>query len=164
MPGCPRCGHREHSKEKTPGRAYRGSGLPRVRLHHTEVARCLNCGWLDDTFPDIAGLHDAIVRAVMAKRARLAPAEIRFLRKQLGWSGLELSIYMGSTPETVSRWENGRTPMGTTADRLLRLLVAVRLGDTEFSSTRFRMVARWPVRDTRIDIEWREGQWRPVLD
>jgi len=128
------------------------------------MVRCPNCGWSDDTLPDIAGLHDAIVRAVVAKRARLTPAEIRFLRKQLGWSGLELSIYMGSTPETVSRWENGRTPMGTTADRLLRLLVAVRLGDAEFSSRRFRMVARWPVRGTRIDIEWREGHWRPVLD
>jgi hypothetical protein len=30
---------------------------------------------------------------------------------------------MGVTRETVSRWENGTTPMGAVADRLLRLLV-----------------------------------------
>lgn len=33
---------------------------------------------------------------------------------------------MGVTPETVSRWENGREPIGPVADRLLRLMVVTK--------------------------------------
>ncbi|MGQ0732251.1 MAG: helix-turn-helix domain-containing protein [Acidobacteriota bacterium] len=35
------------------------------------------------------------------------PPEIRFLRKQLGLSGIDLAMHLGATPESVSRWENG---------------------------------------------------------
>jgi transcriptional regulator with XRE-family HTH domain len=57
---------------------------------------------------------------------RLAPSEIRFLRKWLGWSGVDFAKHMGVAPETVSRWESveAAKPMGGTAERLLRLAVA----------------------------------------
>ena len=50
--------------------------------------------------------------------------EIRFLRKYLGWSTADFASRMGTARETVSRWESGAVPMGSQADRLLRLLVA----------------------------------------
>ena len=64
-----------------------------------------------------------LARAVVGKTTRLTPTEIRFLRKSLGWSGQDFADHMGTAAETVSRWENGRTPMGAQADRLLRLMV-----------------------------------------
>ena len=161
MTTCRRCKLRGLVKEECPERSYSVPGLP-VILHHSEVVCCPSCGYCDDTLPDLDGLRGAIAQAVAAKRGRLTPAEIRFLRRRLGWSGLEMAIHMGSTPETVSRWENGRTPMGTTADRLLRALVALRAGGAGFSFGRFRMVARGEPRATRIDVEFRAGQWRPL--
>ena len=78
--------------------------------------------------PAVEELHHAIARAIIAKRQRLTSKETRFLRKQLGLSGIELATHLGATPESVSRWEHGRTPMGVTADRLLRLMVVVAHG------------------------------------
>lgn len=45
------------------------------------------------------------------------------MRKYLGWSGVDFATHIGVKPETVSRWENGREPIGPVADRLLRTLV-----------------------------------------
>ena len=69
---------------------------------------------------------------------------------------------MGQTPETVSRWVNGRTAMGVTADRLLRLLVAMNTTGAEFSLKRFRVVASEPVRATPLAVEFRDGQWNAM--
>jgi putative zinc finger/helix-turn-helix YgiT family protein len=103
---------------------YDGSGLSSVTLHGVEVSRCPKCGGAEVAIPAIEGLHRTIAGALIRKRARLAPAEIKFLRKSLGWSGADFARRIGATPETVSRWEHGRMPMGLAAERLLRLMVA----------------------------------------
>jgi putative zinc finger/helix-turn-helix YgiT family protein len=100
-------------------------GLPGVRLS-TDVARCAKCGAFEVMIPNLEGLHQAIARAVVAGKARLTPPEIRFLRKLLGWSGADFAQHMGTSAETVSRWETGSTPIGPQADRLLRLMVMTR--------------------------------------
>lgn len=70
---------------------------------------------------DLAGLHRAIARHLIAYRARLTGAEFRFLRKELGLSQGELARLLGNEEQTVSLWERrGRVPV--TADRMLRAL------------------------------------------
>lgn len=103
---------------------YDASGLPNVTLKGVEVRRCARCGETEVAIPAIEGLHRAIAGGLIRKRTRLAPVEIRFLRKYLGWSGIDFAQHMGTTPETVSRWEHGTASIGTAADRLLRLMVA----------------------------------------
>jgi putative transcriptional regulator len=100
-------------------------GLPGVRLS-TFVARCSRCGAFEVMIPNLEGLHQALARAIVAKAERLSAAEIRFLRKVLGWSGVDFAEHMGTSAETVSRWETGTTPIGPQADRLLRLMVMTR--------------------------------------
>src|SRR5262245_58833788 len=100
-------------------------GLPGVRLN-TFVARCSKCGAYEVILPNLEGLHRAIARVLTGKPARLAGPEIRFLRKVLGWSGADFAQHMGTSAETVSRWETGATPIGPQADRLLRLMVMTR--------------------------------------
>src|SRR5262249_50177460 len=105
---------------------YDASGLPGVTLLNIEVRRCPGCGETEYVIPKIEALHRAIAAVVIAKGAPLAPAEIRFLRKYLGWSGADFAEHMGATPETVSRWENGKLAMSPQADRLLRTMVVVK--------------------------------------
>jgi putative zinc finger/helix-turn-helix YgiT family protein len=120
------CGQCDASvKTKRENYRYTASGLPTVTLLGVEVRRCPRCGETEVVIPAIAELHRAIAGAVIRKRARLTPPEIRFLRTVLGWSGTDFAKHMGTTPETVSRWEHGQ-PIGTAADRLLRLLVATK--------------------------------------
>jgi hypothetical protein len=52
--------------------------------------------------------------------------------------------------------------MGVTADRLLRLLVAMNTPGAELSLKRFRVVASEPVGATPIAVEFRDGQWNAM--
>lgn len=100
--------------------------LPGVVLVGVEVRRCPNCGEYEVVIPRIEELDRTIAAAVIRKPSRLSAAEIRFLRKYLDLSGADLARKMGTKPETVSRWESNKQPMGAQADRLLRLMVAYR--------------------------------------
>ena len=103
---------------------YDLGGLPNVVLVGVTVYRCPTCGSDEVAIPRLSQLHRAIVRALVAKRGRLSADEIRFLRKRLEWTGVELAARLGVTPDTASRWQTGKRPINPTADRLLRLYVA----------------------------------------
>ncbi len=121
---CEACGELMRSTRENYN--YSASGLPYVTLVHVEVRRCKACGEHEVVIPRIAQLHRAIALSVVNKRPRLTGAEVRFLRKYLGWSGADFAKHMGVAAESVSRWENERDKMAATADRLLRLMVATR--------------------------------------
>lgn len=111
-------------KTKRENFRYDACGLPNVTLVGVEVSRCAQCGEFEVALEQIEDLHRAIANAVIRKPARLSAAEIKFLRKYLGWSGADFAKHIGAKPETVSRWENGSQAMGAQADRALRLMVA----------------------------------------
>jgi putative zinc finger/helix-turn-helix YgiT family protein len=115
-------------------------GLP-VTLVGVEVSRCAACGLSEVSIPALEGLHRTIAVTLVTKTARLCGPEIRFLRKQLGWSGAELAEHLGITRETVSRWEQGSAPIGATADRLLRATFALATG-LSLSTETLREIAR----------------------
>jgi putative zinc finger/helix-turn-helix YgiT family protein len=112
---------------------YEACGLPRVTLGGVEVSRCPQCGEYEVAIPQLEDLHQTIAHAVIRKTSRLDPAEIRYLRQYLGWSGVAFADHMGTTRETTSRWETGAVPIGPVADRLLRLMVVVRDGASDYS-------------------------------
>jgi putative zinc finger/helix-turn-helix YgiT family protein len=102
--------------------AYDFGGLPNVALRGIDVRICSN-GHTEYVIPGIEGLHKAIAAGLSVKSSRLAPEEIRFMRKYLGWSQIDFAKRMGVTPESASRWESGSVLMASTAERLLRLMV-----------------------------------------
>jgi putative zinc finger/helix-turn-helix YgiT family protein len=136
-------------------------GLPGVQLD-TLVARCPKCGEYEVLLPNIEGLHQVVARRIVAKRARLSGAEIRFLRKVLGWSGADFAEHMGTTAETVSRWENGPAPIGPQADRLLRLMVLTRDPVTDYRRLDLlKTVARAKPAAVRMTVRaGTGGDWR----
>jgi putative zinc finger/helix-turn-helix YgiT family protein len=139
-------------------------GLPGVRVS-TFVARCPKCGAYEVMLPNLEGLHQAIARAVIAKKERLAPAEVRFLRKVLGWSGADFAEYMGTSAETVSRWETGATPIGPQADRLLRVMVMNRDPVSDYRKLDLlKTVARAKPAAVRMLARADGGGWRVKSD
>lgn len=139
---------------------YDAVGLRQVLLRLVEIRRC---GWCDEyelVLPNLDDLHRVIAHAIIGKRGRLASAEIRFLRKHLGWSSASLATHLGVTPETMSRWETGAIPMGVTADRLLRLIVAYRDRPTAFSLKMLRVVAWGDATPARVHVDIEDGCWR----
>lgn len=121
---CSECGKKMVTRREN--YKYDMSGLSGITLVGVNVSRCAACGNYEVEIPYMEALHRKIALAVIARSGRLAADEIVYLRKWLGWSGADFARYMGATPETVSRWEHGSTPMGSTAERLLRLMVATR--------------------------------------
>jgi DNA-binding transcriptional regulator YiaG len=73
--------------------------------------------------PDIQGLEAAIAVARVTVPDKLSNKEIRFLRKALGLRATALASFLDVTPETFSRWENGKDVISTNAERILRLRV-----------------------------------------
>ncbi len=120
---CRTCGKGELTS-RVETHLYTESGLPHVALVGVEVRRCPSCGHHEVVLPRVTELHRTIAHAVIHKPARLSGAEVRFLRKSLGWSGVDFAERMGVDPSTVSSWENDKDPIGPTSDRLLRLMVA----------------------------------------
>ncbi len=79
--------------------------------------------------PDMEGLIAAAAVSRVLMPAKLAAADIVFLRKALETSSKDLAAQLEVTPETVSRWENGKIPIGPGSEKLLRLAVGVRLSE-----------------------------------
>lgn len=104
---------------------YTESGLSNVVLHNVEVARCGACGSEDVILPAVERIHWAIARALIAENpARMTGEQLRFLRKHIGFSGEHLAKHLGTDKTKISKWERGEDPIGKSADRLVRLLVA----------------------------------------
>jgi putative zinc finger/helix-turn-helix YgiT family protein len=142
---------------------YTECGLPNVVIEDAvKVTTCERCGETYTSIPAIEGLHRQIAAAVIRKKGRLAPAEIRFLRKNLGWSGADFAKRTGTKPETVSRWENGRAAMGPQADRLLRVLVARETPVVEYSVDVLAEVAAddGPTTPVRVELEKGPRGWK----
>lgn len=136
------------------------TGLP-VTLAGVEVATCAACGARGPIVPRPLELNAAIVSALARKPGRLAGKEITFLRAGLGLSGRELARLMGTTPTSVSRWEQEKAPAGTAADKLLRLCAVLHakdagytLGDVESAA------ADESAAPLRITLTFARGAWR----
>lgn len=158
MESCAACGNNRLRTRKRAEHRYKLANVCNIVLHEVTVVTCPRCRRSQPIVPDGDGLTRAVAMAIVGKRQRLVSSEIRFLRKQLGLSGIGLAMHLGTTPESVSRWEHGRTPMGTTADRLLRLMVIV-AHDTAYPLNSLRTMAldgpkTIPIHARRHDDSW----------
>ncbi len=81
--------------------------------------------------PEFESLSAAAAVARSLMPVRLLGTELKAIRKIAGWTAADLAAKMGekTSPETISRWENGKQPMGGYAEKVFRLLVCESLKD-----------------------------------
>ena len=101
---CTECG--TTMKTQRENYRYDESGLKEVTLVGIEVSRCPRCGNYEVSIPHMEDLHRLIARAVIEKTTRLTSEEVRFLRKSLGWSGVD---FEGGGPPAAQPCRAGRT-------------------------------------------------------
>lgn len=90
-----------------------------VRRHE-----CQSCGASKVVIPDLPGLLAAVALYRVTAPWKLQGHEIKFLRKVLEISAKEFADLLEVSQETVSRWENGKAPIGPANEKLLRLMTA----------------------------------------
>ncbi len=99
---------------------YTECGLE-VLLYGVIQYACPECEETFTSIPNMQKLHRVIGAHICEQRkALLQPLEVKFLRKDLHLKAKDLAKALGVTPQTVSRWENGREQIGEAYDRLLR--------------------------------------------
>jgi putative zinc finger/helix-turn-helix YgiT family protein len=118
---CLQCGGKMSTKREN--YRYAACGLPNVTLVGVKVRRCAACGEHEVAIPRIDELHRVLAATVVRRTSRLSSHEVRFLRKYLGYSGVDFAKVVGVSAETVSRWENGKETMRPSAEKLVRMLV-----------------------------------------
>jgi putative zinc finger/helix-turn-helix YgiT family protein len=136
---CPSC--RQPMETRRENHRYLESGLDNVFLDGIEIHTC-PCGERIVSIPKLAQLHEVIAFALSKQVARLSGPQIRFLRKYLGWSGVQFAEVMGIDATTVSRWETGAVAMGRGAERALRLAIVRRRPLEDYPTENLATVAK----------------------
>ncbi len=157
---CPECRACELQSRRQHHR-YSESGLPHVVLQDVEVRRCPECASEFVSIPRIAQLHRAIALALITKRERLTPAEIRYLRKSLGWSQADFAKQLHVEPETANRWESeaANKPMADGYELALRLAVAVGEQIDEYEVGMLKEVGTGERKPAKISLRADKSGW-----
>lgn len=143
--------------------AYEATGLGapfKVILEHAvKVDACEVCGAVQGTYiPDMPGLFHAVVFARALEPRKLTGAEIRFMRKAMGWKAKDLARHLSVTPEYLSRCESGAGTMSATTEKLFRIYAVLRtpdrsaLKDVELSEL-FDLIEIEPIWDASNDLK-----------
>ena len=124
---CSSCQSKRDLKKLSINYKYKACGLDNVVLLGVSVMRCEDCGEEYYNFGDIEKLHKKIAEILLTKSDLLTGKEIRFLRKNLGYSGAMFAHLIGYSHESLSRIENRAQKLTESFDRLVRFAVADKL-------------------------------------
>lgn len=155
---CMACGGPTEEREETVKHEF--AGIP-VTLVGVPVIHCLECGEREVGIPAIESLQALLAKQIAEKPARLTPTEIRFLRKSLGLSSVDLAKKMSVDRSTVSRWEakEGAQDMGEQSEKLLRVLA---LTEKPVEAYPLEEMASEKVAPLRLSLQHDKRGWRPT--
>src|SRR5919108_1905434 len=103
---------------------YALAGLPHVGLANITVYDCPSCKATVPVIPRVGELHRMITDMFIRKPEPLTGAELRFLRKNAGFSAQKFAALLVIDPSHLSRVENGKEKrLGPSTDRLARAII-----------------------------------------
>ena len=91
-----------------------------------------------------AGVHDA--------------DSFRRVRQALGLKGVRAAELLDVRPETVSAWENGKTPVDRKAYAVLSAMLRERMGDPQTTEEHLEKMAAPAL--TEIELDWKTAEER----
>jgi DNA-binding transcriptional regulator YiaG len=109
---------------------------------------------------DVYGLHKAIARGLVNTKPTLSGTEVRFIRKFLELTQVQLAELLGVEDQSVRRWE-GLEELPKQADRSVRLVFRDMLHDPDLSlGELIRRIAEARAPD-RYEYRHRAKGWQP---
>jgi DNA-binding XRE family transcriptional regulator len=114
--------------------------------------KCSSCEDQAIEAPALAAF-DAAVAGELARSGASSPAALRFLRKSLGLTAVELGDLLELRPETISRLEHGKMPADRRTVALLGALVLDRLAGRSETADRLRALAQPPKGRSRVEVD-----------
>ena len=110
--------------------------------------------------PRAAELHRLIALTIARKASPLTGDELRLLRKHLGYSGEDFAKRIGMSREHVSRMETEAQPIGSTVERLIRLMVAHEDRAPDYSLDELISVGEGPKAPLKLEVKNDNGGWK----
>lgn len=101
----------------------RDMGIP-VKFQNIELIECSKCGSVEPIIPNMDGLMLTLATAIVCSPQKLDGEEVRFLRKYVGKSATEFARFLHIDPTHLSKIENEKTEIGSSLDKLVRLVAA----------------------------------------
>ncbi len=98
-------------------------GLPNVSLRGIEFVCCDACGSRDPVIPRLADLMRTIAAAFLAKPARLAGGEMKFLRTRAELTQAQMGELLHVARTTITKWETGEWPIPASTDVAVRSVI-----------------------------------------
>lgn len=140
---------------------YTDSGLDNVyllngfKIHKTKYGKGVS---IENT----AGLHRMIGRWLIDLPKPLNGAELRFLRLEMDLSQSRLGAIIGSTEQSVRRWEKARNlSIQGPADRILRALYNEYIGgDGSLRHMVDRLAELDHVKHPKAQLRWAKADWK----
>ena len=126
MANCEACGLEMEERRATERRPYQYSlsGLKNVYLIGIDVEQCPDCRVELPIIPRMAQLHNVIRKILVNKQSLLTGDEIRFLRKNAGFSAKMFAAMLHVTASHLSRIENGKYLLSAQGDKLIRAIIS----------------------------------------
>jgi len=127
---------------------YTGCGLDYIYLANGYEIKDTPFGKEGITINNLDGLHQAIAADLINNKLDWTGAELRFIRKELGFTQQRLGIFVSRDAQTVALWEKGAHDMPEEATNILRGIYESRLnGSVNFE----KMVERINELDRQIN-------------
>jgi putative zinc finger/helix-turn-helix YgiT family protein len=135
---------------------YKESGLEYITLSGVEEFTCPVCGAVYLEIPKAKQLNSLIAEMLIKKEKILCGTEIRFLRKQLGYSTEQFGKLLSYDPKSLSRIENGHQKVTATFDRLMRMAYAT--GNRDLNYNLHDLFLGHGIRYRRLELAWVSGK------
>lgn len=116
------------------------------------------------SIPNVHGLHKEIARSIITHNHAISPAELRFLRTEMGLTQAQLAVIVKKDHQTIGRWERGETEIDPNAEFTIRIVAAERLDirtDTAAEELAARCIPSAEVQPITIDASER-GHYRAL--
>lgn len=143
--------------------------LPRVGLVGILVYECPEGHGVVPQIPRVGELHRVIAEAFIKKPELLDGSELRFLRKNAGFSAQRFATLLAINPAHLSRVENGKQKaLGPSTDRLARLYLEAELKGVLKRDVRHRgadaLIAakqqRRKDRSATFELDKKQNRWK----
>src|SRR5450432_3804101 len=113
---------------------------------------CTSCGMKYYASDDLARFELATAITI-ANAALQVPEALKFMRKVTGLQAKQFADLLGVRPETVSRWESGKTPVDRATYSVLQQVLLDRLAGSSATEKGLRVLMRPRKLQKRVDAE-----------